>query len=67
MNIILYPLLSTCSKRALLRSKKRYGNPYRYSPRGTLLQRLSTETGMSMTEVYNQLMKERDYLIKDIT
>ena len=67
MNIVLYPMLSTCSKRALLRSTKRYGHPYNYSPRGTLLQRLSDETGMSMTEVYNQLMKERQYLMKDIT
>lgn len=65
-DIILYPRLSTRSKRALLKTKGRFGKPYFYAPRGTLLQRLSSETGMSLEQVSQQLMKERHQLLRDI-
>lgn len=60
--LILFPRLSTRSKRALQRYTRRYGHPYDYQPRGNLLARLAAETGMSLGEVYNQLMKERKIL-----
>ncbi len=60
----LYPKLCTCSKRAMNRSTKRYGKPYYYRPRGTLLQRLSEETGLSVEQCYVQLQKERDFLLR---
>ena len=37
---------------------------YYYEPRGNLLKRLSQETGLTMTEVRNQLIKEQEYLLK---
>lgn len=60
----LYPLLSTCSKRALRRTKKRWGHRYDYRPMPTLLNRLSVETGMTKEMVRDQLMQEREYILK---
>lgn len=65
MELKLYHRLSTRSKRALLKTKGRFGNPYFYQPRGTLLQRLGQETGMSLSEVADQLKKERRYLLEE--
>jgi len=65
-DLLLYPLLSTRSRRALLKTRKRGRKIYDYAPRGTLLQRLSQETGMSIEEVYQQLYKERVYLRKKL-
>jgi hypothetical protein len=71
MEIKLYPLLSTCSKRALTKRYYKYskthpgGQPYRYNPRGRLLNRLSRETMMSVDEVYLQLLAEREYLLRN--
>jgi hypothetical protein len=56
--------LGTCSRRALLKTKGRYGRPYRYTPRGDLLERLSEETGASLESVVRQLNLEREYLLK---
>jgi transposase len=66
MEIILYYRLSTRSRRALLKTKKSWGRPYYYSPRGNLLERLSRETGMNLEEVYQQLMRERKFFL-DLT
>ncbi|WP_445173786.1 hypothetical protein [Microcoleus sp.] len=69
MNLTLYPRLNTRSKKALTRKNGRWGNPYFYRPRGSLLERLAKETGMSVSQVRSQLEKERKYLItqKDLT
>lgn len=67
MEIILYNQLSTRSRRALLRTKKQYGHRYEYNPRGDLLRRLAQENGMTLEEVYDQLMRERKILIADRT
>jgi hypothetical protein len=64
MDLIAYHRLSTCSKRAISRRKTRFGRPYVYVPRGRLLTRLSKELGMSKSAIYNLLMEERDYLLK---
>jgi len=64
MEVKLYYLLSTRSKRAMVRERKKWGHPYQYRPRGTLLERLSQETGMSIDQVYTQLMRERAYMIR---
>jgi len=64
MEIELYYLLSTRSKRAMVRQRKKWGHTYQYRPRGTLLERLSRETGMSIDQVYLQLMRERAYMIR---
>jgi len=65
MELKLYPMLGTDSKRALVRRFKKFGHPYHYSPRGDLLERLSRQTGMTMEQVYNQLHRERLFLLKD--
>jgi len=66
MNLLLYPLLSTRSRRALLKTKNRGQRDYVYNPRGNLLERLATETGLSKAQVYDQLLQEREYLIKQL-
>ena len=62
--IFLWQKLSTCSRRAMLKTKKKYGQPYVYNPRPRLLVRLSSETGMTVDETYNQLLKEREIMLK---
>ena len=64
MEIVLFNRLGTNSKRAMLRINKQWGHSYTYEPRVTLLKRLSAETGMTLTQVRNQLIKERLFLIK---
>jgi hypothetical protein len=64
MQLICYPLMSTCSKRAITRIKKKWGHPVTYTPRATLVERLSRELGMTYDQVIDQLFKERDFLLK---
>ncbi|MEG4270112.1 MULTISPECIES: hypothetical protein [unclassified Microcoleus] len=63
MNLILYPKLSTRSRKALTRKNRRWGKPYSYRPRGRLLERLARETNSNITQVRLQLEKEREYLL----
>ncbi|MEG4275158.1 MULTISPECIES: hypothetical protein [unclassified Microcoleus] len=63
MNLTLYPKLSTRSKKALTRKNSRWGKPYNYRPRGTLLERLARETSQTVNQVRSQLEKEREYLL----
>ena len=63
MDIVIYPLLGTTSRRAMVREKSRFGRPYVYCPRGNLLDRLSAETGMSKDAVLRQIARERQQLI----
>lgn len=64
MRLICYPKLSTRSRRAIVREKTKWGRPYYYRPRANLMMRLSRETGMTVGQVYNQLMVERLYLLR---
>lgn len=63
MDIIIYPLLGTTSRKAMVREKSRFGLPYIYRPRGDLLDRLSAETGMPKDSVLRQIARERQQLI----
>jgi hypothetical protein len=63
LELLLFHKLSRKSKKAIQKTKKYWGHPYNYNPRGNLLTRLSRETGMTIDEVYNQLMKERAHLL----
>jgi hypothetical protein len=63
MELRAYYLLSTRSRRAIVKTKGRFGRAYHYSPRGTLLERLSRELGMSREKVYGLLMQEREILL----
>lgn len=62
--LVLYPKLGTRSKRAILKIKKRYGKPYHYKPRGDLLARLAEEMGWTIDQVHDQLLRERQVLLK---
>lgn len=68
MNLKYFDLLSPKSQKAMLRVSKAKGwnTPYYYEPKGTLLRRLAQETGATMEEVRNQLIKEREYLLNSI-
>ncbi|MBD2040186.1 hypothetical protein [Microcoleus sp. FACHB-672] len=59
----LYSRLSTRSRRAISR-RTWHGRPYDYRPRGDLLVRLSKETGLSISGVYEQLQKERREILQ---
>jgi hypothetical protein len=66
MELLFYPKLGTRSRRALVRRTHRThrgSQLHNYSPKGTLLQRLARETGMTVSEVCLQLQKEREYLL----
>jgi len=66
MDLIFYPKLGTRSKRALTRRFKATGSRETtavYRPKGTLLTRLSRESGMTVSQVAEQLHKERHYLL----
>lgn len=47
---LVYSLLGTKTRRILRRSKTRSGEDFQYEPRGDLLVRLSTQTGLSMAQ-----------------
>jgi hypothetical protein len=64
MNLICFPLLGTCSKRAILRKAKPFGLPYNYRPQITLIKRLSLELGLTIEQTLSQLLEEHKYLTK---
>ena len=64
-NLILYPQLSTRSRRAIKRVRGRFGHPYTYNPRGTLLERLARDNGLTIQASYEQLLRERQALIQE--
>ena len=64
MDIYLYPQLSTRSQRCMRRRVKRTGYPYEYRPRGNLLQRLATDNNLTIDQTYQQLMRERNELLR---
>ncbi len=61
----LYSQLSTCSRRAIRRKNGRFGHPYDYRPRGNLLARLASANSMPVVEVYAQLLREREILLRE--
>jgi len=65
MELILYPQLSTRSRRAIKRRFKKFGHSYHYSPRGDLMERLAKEMGWTLEQVYNQLHRERHFLLQE--
>ena len=65
MELIVYPLLSAKSKKAIARAKKQFGRPYDYTPRRNLVYRLSVELGLSLEQVRLQIMDERAFILKN--
>lgn len=66
MNLVCYPLMNLRSKRAILRTRKRWGHPVGYSPRRILVERLASELNLSPEAVIVQLQKEREFLLEHI-
>ena len=56
--------LSTNSRRAIKRTKKRYGKPYFYNPRGHLLSNISHRENISIDQAFNDLMTIRQEILK---
>jgi hypothetical protein len=56
--------MSTCSRRAILREKNRWGKEITYQPRAPLIARLSDELGLNASQIVEQLQKERQWLLK---
>lgn len=63
MKLIIYPLLSTRSRRAIVKTNKKWGWLYQYNPRQILIDRLILELGWTETQVREQIYKERKFLI----
>ena len=64
MDLPIYNRLNTRSKRAMRRVRKRWGHPYQYNPRNVLIQRLSSELGLTEQEIREQIAKEREFLTR---
>lgn len=62
MELVIYPRLSTRSRRALVRTNKQYGNLYTYKPRGNLIRRLAQDLNWTPEKVLEQIKKERKHL-----
>lgn len=67
MQLQAYQRLSTRSRRAITKTKGRFGHAYHYRPRGNLLERLSRELGITKEQAYSLLMQEREYLLKSVS
>lgn len=48
----------------MVRATSKFGRSYSYRPRGTLLERIAKETGLSVKEVKAQIDRERQYFLK---
>jgi hypothetical protein len=55
--------LGTRSRRAIRREFKKYGKPYRYTPRGDLLENLESEMGIPREQVYRELLAIRQEIL----
>lgn len=65
MELIFFPNLNTRTRRAMRRSRGKFGRPYRYSPRRDLLENLAVKHGMTVAQVNDQLVREHLWLIKN--
>ena len=64
MELVVYPLLNKGSQRAIKRTHKSYGRPYRYAPQLRLVRRLSKELGKTEEQIRKQIEKERKFLLE---
>jgi hypothetical protein len=66
MILICYPRMNIRSRKAILRTRKRWGHPTNYTPRRALVERLAQELSLSPEAVRLQLSKEREFLLENI-
>lgn len=62
--IRIWQKLSTCSKRAMRKTKKKYGRSYFYNPRGHLLKNIANRFGISVDEAYFDLLAIRKEVLR---
>lgn len=69
MELIIYPLLCTTSKRTMRKRwrKRNFGieQPYHYVPQYRLIQRLMQELGYTEVQVRQQIFDERLWLLRE--
>lgn len=69
MELKIYPLLCSESRKALLKTKRvsqgLWRSPYNYEPNGKLLTRLSTQLQMTKEQVREELLEERKFLLSE--
>jgi hypothetical protein len=63
MNQYIYAKLSTRSKRAIAKTKGKFGKKYEYNPRSDLVANLATEFNMTDAQIRRELWKIRQELI----
>jgi len=64
MDLIIYPMLGYDSKKAWLKTKKKWGHPKRYTPRPDLVFRLMKQLNWSREQVLDRIEKERAWVLK---
>lgn len=64
MDLVIYPLMSTRSKRAISRRRGRFGREYEYRPHGDFVRRLALHTGMTIEGVLKQIEQEREFILR---
>ncbi len=62
--IKIWQKLSTCSKRAMRKTKKKFGRPYFYNPRGDLLRNISERFGIGVEDAYFDLLEIREEVLR---
>ena len=58
--------LKTQSRRALMKTKKKFGHKYYYTPRSDLVQNLSRKLNRPTFEIANDLMEMRQDFLKSV-
>ena len=66
MNLVIYPILSTRSKRAMLRLNPKNGSG-QYIPHGDHLERLAGKLGINKDQVLDQIARERKFLLNHLS
>lgn len=51
------------AQKRLLRTNRKHGRVNNYKPHTRMLKRISRELGWSLSQTYNQIVKERNYLL----
>lgn len=65
MKLLCYPRMCRDSQLCMRRTRWRWGKSYQYRPHRQMINRLAMELGMTTDEVYNQIMRERRYLLEN--
>lgn len=59
----IYQDLGTQSRKAIKKTKAKYGKPYSYRPRGDLLRRLALKYNKTEQDIYKELNRIRKFLL----